>query len=151
MNTILPHILNLKELYMPELVANYHIKYATQAAKLPQTAPLLPADLLVTDVIMKYLRRVPADEQLWTDNPIEYIRRETDLGTAYFSPRAACIELLRALCNGGYLAKFLVYASTQLQPGIHLLQKEAILLAIGSLDHIIKQHEQYAKEIESLL
>lgn len=72
--TILPLLFKRSSHYLPNLVANYYIKYIAQAVKFPATCELLKAKLtnsnqlvihlLVTDIIIPYLSRVQSDEEL---------------------------------------------------------------------------------------
>ncbi|CAG9334821.1 unnamed protein product [Blepharisma stoltei] len=147
--------------FVPNLVANYYIKYIAQAVKFPLTCELLKSKLtnsnqlvihaLVTDIIVPSLYRVKSDEELWIENPIEFIRKENDLCKAFYSAKSSAIELLVNLAQKGYLIQFLDYALRELQIGPDLIKKEAIMLAVGSLHELIKSNDALASSIQNIL
>lgn len=55
------------------------------------------------------IRRVPEDEITWQQDPIEFIRRETDIGKAYYSPKSATVDLLIQLSKIGHLNEILQF------------------------------------------
>ncbi|CAG9318755.1 unnamed protein product [Blepharisma stoltei] len=159
--SILPLLLKRTAHFIPNIVANYLLKYINQAVKFPVTCEILKAKvtnsnqliihLLVTDIIVPYLCRVKTDEELWEENPIEYVRKETDLSRAYYSPKSSAIDLLITLAEKGYLNQFLDYAVRELVSSPQLLKKEALLLAIGSLYQLMKENEAISQNVQNLL
>lgn len=66
---------------------NYYAKYVNIAAKSHTTRDAVAqvAPTVIGELALPITRRVPADEVLWNDDPIEFIRKENDLCRAYYS------------------------------------------------------------------
>jgi len=152
-HTIVPILFKRTHAFIPNIVLNYLVKFCTQAIKFQPTCEMLISQVpkLITDIIMPLLCRVPSDETLWKDNPIEFIRKEADLGRAYYSAKSSSIDMLITLCEKGYLDQFIEYVAKELSNSPDLLRKDAILLAVGSLQQIIREHKKYESELENLL
>jgi importin-7 len=151
---ITPQLFQVKEKFIPSLLLNYYIKYTTQAVKFGPTFSLLDENSIshiLINVIMPIIYRVKSDDEIWRENPIEFIRKEADLGKAYYSPKSSAIDLLLTLCEKGILVKFFQYISIELQQSSDLLKKEALLLALGSLSEQIKKNTALKDHVESLL
>ena len=150
---IIPQLFQVKEKFIPSLVLNYYLKYACQSVKFLPTFGLfdeVSISHLMINVIMPVLYRVKSDDELWRENPIEFIRKDADLGKAYYSPKSSAIDLLLTLCEKGILVKFFEYVTRELQQSTDLLQKEAIMLVLGSLSEQIK-NSPIKDHIESML
>lgn len=137
----------------PSLVTNYLLKYTTHAAEFATlTEAVVSHGLpLLTQVILPLIQRVPADEEIWRENPVEFIHRESDMTKSYYSPKSSAVDLLVALCKTSYFPSVIQYISDQLASNPPLQYKEALLTAVGSLFHIIKEHNQYSAEMQNLL
>lgn len=158
---ILPQLFKRSAYFVPNIVTNYLLKYVSQAIKFENIAELMktvtapngkPAIMaLITDIIIPVIYRTQSDEELWQENPIEFVRKESDLGRAYYSAKSSAIDLLITICEKGYLSLFLEFVSHELQSNPALLQKEAILLALGSLYQILKDNADLAQNVETIL
>lgn len=151
---VIPQLFQVREVFIPSLVLNYYLKYTCQSVKFPSTFSLFDENSishLLINVIMPVLYRVQSDNEIWIENPIEFIRKEADLGKAYYSPKSSAIDLLLVLCDKGILIKFYEYITRELQTSSDLLQKEALLLALGSLSEQIKQYSNKQSEIKNAI
>lgn len=152
--TIIPQLFKFKEVFIPSILLNYFIKYTTQGLKFAKTYSLLDENAishLLVNVILPILCRVPSDDEIWRENPIEFIRKEADLGKAYYSPKSSSIDLLLTLCEKGWLMRVCEYISNNMQNPTDLLHKEALMLMFGSLAEQIKNHKELNKHIEGIL
>lgn len=151
---IIPQLFKYKEVFIPSLLLNYFIKYTTQGLKFARTYSMLDENSifhLLVNVILPILSRVPSDDELWRENPIEFIRKEADLGKAYYSPKSSSVDLLLTLCEKGWLIRVCEYISTQFQAPVDLLQKEALLLMFGSLAEQVKNHKDLKEHVQVIL
>jgi hypothetical protein len=151
---VIPELFRVREVFIPSLYLNYLIKYTTQGIKFTKTYPLLDENAishLLVNVIVPILSRVPSDDELWRENPIEFIRKEADLGKAYYSPKSSSVDLLLTLCEKGWLVRVCEYVSTQLRTPADLLQKEALMLMFGSLAEQVKNHKDLKEHVQTVL
>jgi hypothetical protein len=62
----------------------------------------------MTEICVPLLYKVVEDENLWRDDPIEYIRKEADLSRAFYSAKSSAVEFCRVACQAeGFLKFFL--------------------------------------------
>lgn len=108
------------------------------------------AQLIISDLIMPNLQRTAEDEVLWKENPVEFIRTETDLGKAYFCPKTSAAELLKSICERNNLPFFMNYL-VELLASTSLIVKESCLYALGALNKLIKINKQFLPDIEGIL
>ena len=82
-------LLKISTSFVSNLVVNYLLKFIGQAFKLKATYDILNqfSDQIIRLVILPLLIRKPSDEELWQNNPNEYIRKEADIGRAYYSSK----------------------------------------------------------------
>jgi hypothetical protein len=153
LNTIVTNFFKYKTHFVPNIVLNYYVKYMTQALKYEPAHQLLAPHMssVLTDYILPLLYRVPSDATLWEEDPIEYIRKEGDLGRAYYSAKSAATDFIITSSENGYLDFFLKYLATSLNSNPEVLHKEALLLAAGSIYEIIDKNEAFKNEIPNLL
>ena len=147
--------------FIPDIVMNYYIKYINQAIKFPVSCEYLKQlqlpggdfviPCLIRNLITPVLCKTPYDQELWTDNPIEYIRKEADLSQTYYSSSSAASDLLETICERGYLQQFLQYLNGSLATDIDILTKEALLSEVGSLSETIRKHENLAGQVQEML
>lgn len=154
LKVIVSQLFILKERFIPNLVLNYYLKFTTQGVKLNATFSLLDEAAIshiLVNVIMPILNRVASDEEIWRENPIEFIRKEADLGKAYYSPKSSAIDLLLTLCEKGILNKFFDFVAGEIQDNTDLLKKEALMLALGSISEQVKQSNVLKELLGSVL
>ncbi|OMJ81455.1 hypothetical protein SteCoe_18072 [Stentor coeruleus] len=151
---IIPQLFQTKDLFIPSVVLNYYIKYVIQGIKFTATFELLDevaVSNLLVNVIMPVLCRVASDEEIWKENPIEFIRKEADMGRAYYSPKSSAIDLLLILCEKGFINKFFEYIAREIQLPDDLLRKEALMLAFGSISEQVKKNNVLKDFVERIL
>ena len=87
-----------------------------------------------------------AEYQLWSDNPIEYVRMQVDQQN-HFNPKQIVKTLVKSICGikqtrsqkvSSYLQNYLQVLATNLeQPSNDFRVKEAILHSLGNLKDLI--------------
>ena len=150
---VLNLLLNISKAYVPNAVANYLLKFVAQAYKLPSTREILNKFniQIINQVILPLLSMKHSDEELWRENPIEYIRREADLSRAYYSSKSSAVDLLVVMCEQSCLQFFLTSMVQCFQNSPDLLTKESLLFAFGSLSKAIKSDKSFVEHAEHLL
>lgn len=80
-------------------VANIAIDYLQEAVETASLwSVMLPhIHLLLSQIIFPYLCFTDADMEVWEEDPIEYVRKQSDINEDYTSPRMAAIGLLSQL------------------------------------------------------
>lgn len=146
-------LLKIRQFYLPNGVSNYLIKFLTQAFKLESTKQVMQkfSTELIICVILPLILRKPSDEEMWLNNPIEYIRRESDIGKAYFSSKSSAVELLKTMCEHSCLKYFMSLIQEGLSKSPSLVEKEALIFALGSLNKVIKIEKSFLPYVENIL
>lgn len=161
LDTIIQHIFFSTSHFIPDITLNYYIKYLNQSIKYKPTCEYLSTfqlengdyiiPSLITQIITPIVSKTPYDEELWNENPIEYIRRQSDLSSVYYSASNACIDLLDTLCSHGYLQQFLTYLSGSLNNQLSPITKESLMNQVGCLALLLKSEPALEKTIEDML
>lgn len=161
LETILGQIFDHQTRFIPDSTMNYYIKFINQAIKIPAICDnmktikrpdgefIIPS--LITQVITPVVCKTLYDEELWTDNPIEYIRKQADLSQIYYSASSAAIDLLDSMCERGYLPQFLEYLNSSLANNLPPLTKEALIYEVGSLSQELSKHDNLANLVPQML
>ena len=145
----------------PDQIKSSLLKYLNDSVKNPSTLPILQSisiepgtpiiSSLIKSVLTSVLCKTSQDEELWQDNPIEYIRKETDISRTYYSSATACLDLLESLCSHGFEAEVLLHISSSLSSSPSFLQKEALLHQVGHLSSSLSSNPQFSASAEALL
>lgn len=161
LDLIIVHTFQSTKIYIPDITVNYYIKYLNQSIKYKPTCEYLSTlqlengefviPSLITQIITPTVSKTPYDEELWIDNPIEYIRRQSDLSSVYYSASNACIDLLDTICSHGYLQQFLTYLSGSLSNQLSPITKESLMNQVGCLAMLLKSDVAFEKTIEDML
>ena len=134
---IIQQVFQAKEKFIPDFLLNYYLKYTCQSVGFPQTFRLLDRNSishLMLNVSIPILYRVKSEEELWKNNPIEYIRKDINFRNDNLnSLKSTAINLLLILCQKGMLVKFVKFIMRELQHSTDLVRKEAILLILRFL------------------
>ena len=130
---IIQQVFQIKEKFIPCLVLNSCLKFISKSVNFSPTFRLFDKNSishLIVNVILPILYREKSDEELWKNNPIEYIGKE-----AYFeySLKGSAINLLLNFCRKDLFLKFFKFLARELKQSTDLLRKEVILLVLGSL------------------
>ena len=151
---------------------NFVIKLVTSAVKIPSTmAKMLPfMENILYETVIPLMIISNRDIQLFEDDPIEYVRKQTDLMETIYMPKVTTVELLEQILEyktqkgkkqkPDYLVPFLGFVSNNMQQYADALQsganpdwrvKESLLYAVGSLNEIIGMHDDLAQNVEIML
>jgi hypothetical protein len=147
-------LLNRATRYVPDAVTNYLWKLISQGAKSAGTKDYVHGQVLplLNHVLLAQVCRVPYDEELWANNPIEFIRKENDMAQAWHSAKSSAVDFLITVCTElTTLQSVLAYLKEQFQANPSPLHKEALLLLFGSLAELINKQESLNPHIESAL
>jgi importin-7 len=157
----LNQVFKYKTVFIPEVIMNYSLKYITQSIKFQPTHEKLknispPGSssifvYLISNIITPVLFKTSYDEELWADNPIEYIRKECDLSKIYYSSTSAAIDLLETLCKSEYLSEFLAYLDATLNSNPAPILKEALIYEVGSLSTVLLDHKNISNKVQDML
>ena len=110
------------------------------------------------------------DQQLFHEDPIEYIRKQLDIMETIYMPKFTICDLVQQICTyktqkgrknkPDYLVPFLGFASNNMQQYADAISaggnpdwrvKEALLYSIGSLNETLALYKDLAKNIEPML
>lgn len=143
-----------RTVYVSPPVLSSALKYISQGCKLPLTFTAIKplAFELITSVLLPLTHRSPKDEELWTNDAVEFVRREV-APEPLFSPCASALHLLSSLCHhdSELLVSTLQYLCTLLQGETSLLQKESAMRCIGSLREVMQENATLVGQVESML
>ena len=150
---IIRQVFQVKEKFIPRLVLNSCLKYISKAVKFSPTFRLFDKNSishLIVNVILPILYREKSDEELWKNNPIEFIHEMEMLNLIIRSQKSQAIAILRRISSKVSLMNFFKFITIEIQQPIDVIRKEAIMLALGYFkknkkDSTIKDH------IESIL
>lgn len=140
--------------WVPDTVATYLWKLITHGVKVKETKSLIHSKVqpLLSQVLLTQVCRVPLDQELWHQYPVEFIRRENDMVRALYSAKAAAVDFLITVCaDRNMLQSVLGYLEQQFQAGPVPLHKEAFLLLFGSLAELIAKDDYLCSRIEQNL
>ena len=161
LQTIVLQLFKYPSVYISDILKNYSLKYISQAVKYGPTCEFLKTmqtvssqlvlPSLLTDIITPMLCITPYDQELWQDNPIEFIRKGADLGNAFYSSVNAATDLLETLCKKGYLQQFLDYLSFSLSKPPTPLEKEALIYEVGSVSAVLLESEVLSGKVQDML
>ena len=161
LDSIIAHVFTSRLLFIPDITMNYYIKYLNQAIKYPPTCEYLSSlklesgefviPSLITGIITPTVAKTPYDEELWNDNPIEYIRRGSDLSSVYYSACNSSLDLLDTLCSHGYLQQFLSYLTSSLGNQLPAITKESLMNQVGSVSGLLQSEPSLLSTIEAML
>ncbi|EFJ12043.1 hypothetical protein SELMODRAFT_158348 [Selaginella moellendorffii] len=148
--------------YLTDRVLNLSLQYLSTCVSKPQTYQQMKPqlDLILFEIIFPLMCFNSIDEQLWRDDPHEYVRKGYDIIEDLYSPRTAAqnfiLELFRR--RKEHLQKFLQFvvevfnrydaAPANQKP---YRQKDGALLAVGSLSDRLKQISPYKHQLEQML
>lgn len=146
-------LFKITKAFVPQNMINYLLKFITMAFKLQVTFEVLTKlnAEIISLIILPLINKHPSDEELWRNDPVEYLNKENDIGKAYYSAKSSAIELLQAMCEKSCLEYFISSMINVFQGSPNLLLKESLLFAFGSLCKVIKKEKTCVDHIEDLL
>eukprot|EP00164_Ancoracysta_twista_P006227 GFYU01008639.1.p1 GENE.GFYU01008639.1~~GFYU01008639.1.p1 ORF type:complete len:722 (-),score=314.21 GFYU01008639.1:120-2285(-) len=140
-----------KGVFVSDRATQLSLHFIVDTVKYAHTYKLIKPYLndLMFNVIFPELRLTAKDLDLWEEDDVEYVRKEFDFVEGIFSPKEAAINLLVTLLSTRKKAtlnpflqfavsKFDQYNQTPMEQR-PFLDKEALLLAIGSANVILQK------------
>ena len=147
-------VFNQKTQFLTDSVLNFYIKYITQSVKfeplLKEFKPELAGRILIY-VCLPLLAIKESDQEIWTDNPVEFIRKNEDEIKAYYSKKTSAISLILILCEKGYLIPFFNYLNAELLKNPDWVRKDSLFLVLGSISDLVKASERITPDVQTLL
>ncbi|XP_042430616.1 importin beta-like SAD2 isoform X1 [Zingiber officinale] len=149
--------------YLPDRVINLIVQFVTSSISKNSMYQLLQPqlDIVLFEIIFPLMCFNDNDQNLWAEDPHEYVRKGYDILEDLYSPRTAAIDFVSELVRKrgkGNLQKFIhfiveIFKRYDESPIEHkpYRQKDGALLAIGSLCDKLKQTEPYKSELECML
>jgi len=160
---------NKKQQYVPVKVVYFAMKYVYRALSFPDLEKLLTIHLeaLLFDLLIPTMFLTVEDNEEWSSNPIEFIRKESDLLERPNNLKSVAKDYLITICAPNstapdgelFLLKFMKYAAYILTNSVDprtnlptdLLMKEALMNIIGNLKEYILENEYLRENMEVLL
>jgi hypothetical protein len=149
--------------YLPDKFTQTVLCYLRMCIRYGSTYVALKPHLevLTQEILFPYLCLSDADNQLWQEDPVEYLRKEFDPIAEYNNPRTESINfitdlvMLRGKAPLNNLMKFIVellknYANTP-EDKRNYRQKDGCLHAIGSLSPWLYRVPEYKSNLEVML
>lgn len=141
---ITPRILQLTITYLSQAVAHAH-----------SWKILKPhMQLIIQEIVFPLMCHSEEDEELWQNDPIEYIRLKYDVYEEFFNPATAAQTLLHDAVSKrkDVLQKAMAFVmSILLMPNLEARQKSGALQMVGSLSSILMAKKDYKEQIEVML
>ncbi|OMJ94237.1 hypothetical protein SteCoe_2570 [Stentor coeruleus] len=157
-NIILVAVFNSSKVRLSDPVMNFYLKFLNQGVKLePVMKKITPeiAGKLLVGICLSLLYRTPSDEELWTDNPLDFIRKEEEICKANYSKKTSAVTLMNSLCEARYLFAFFNYIKNELNKIVetpNLLRKEALLMALGCISELARpSYNKLREDAENIL
>lgn len=149
--------------YLPDRVINLALQYLSTSVSKSVTYQLLKPqlDVVLFEIIFPLMCFNDADDQLWREDPHEYVRKGYDIIEDMYSPRTAAINFISELVRkrgkenlqkflGFIVEVFRRYDEAPLDQKPYR-QKDGGLLAVGALNDKLKQTEPYKSQLENML
>ncbi|XP_042376688.1 importin beta-like SAD2 [Zingiber officinale] len=149
--------------YLPDRVTNLLLQYLGNSIPKNSMYQLLQPqlDIVLFEIVFPLMCFNDNDQNLWTEDPHEYVRKGYDIIEDLYSPRTAAMDFVselmrkRGKANFEKFIQFIVNvfrrydeAPVEFKP---YRQKDGALLAIGALCHKLKKAEPYKLELERML
>ncbi|CAL9749826.1 unnamed protein product [Musa acuminata subsp. burmannicoides] len=149
--------------YLPDRVTNLILQYLGNSISKNSMYQLLQPqlDIILFEIVFPLMCFNDNDQNLWSEDPHEYVRKGYDIIEDLYSPRTAAMDFVSELVRKHgkeNLQKFIHFivdiftrydgASVEFKP---YRQKDGALLAIGALCDKLKQTEPYKSELEHML
>jgi len=138
-----------KQIRLSPRVANLALNYVDAAISPAKTYAVLQPHmgLLLSNILFPYLCMTEEDLELWEDDPVEYVRKTSDILEDFYSPRSAACAVLYTLSQlrpQKTIMPFLAFLSTILaayqaapsgspQKKELARQKDGVLMAVGNI------------------
>lgn len=156
-NIILVAVFNANKVRLTDPVMNFYLKFLNQGVKFEPVMKKITPDLagkLLVNICLSLLYRTQSDEELWTDNPLDFIRKEEEIGKAYYSKKTSAVTLMNSLCGIKYLFAFFNYIKSELGKIVeapNMVRKEALLMALGCVSDLTRTYGKLQEDVEGIL
>lgn len=169
LETVLNLLSNLtKNEFLPDRVVNLSLQYLTTAVSSAATYKMLKPnmDAVLFSIVFPLVCHSKHDQELWENDPHEFIRKGYDIIEDMYSPRTAAVNFLCELCSKrakenlpkvmGFLVQILTKCA---DPSVQQLPAEqqphaelgGALHLIGSLQDKLKTTPGYKEQLEPML
>ena len=150
--------------YVTPRVANILLSFLDDAIRKPTYWKELEPHMtqIVQQIVVPMLAFDDADQELWEEDPEEYIRKGYDIIEDIYSPKTAAVTLLCELCSSKkkkqldpvmtFLASIMQeYHAAGPSVSLPLARKfDGTIYAVGSLADILRKNKTYAAMIPSI-
>lgn len=150
--------------YVTPRVANTLLNFLDESIHKPVYWKELEPHMMqiVQQVVVPMLAFDDADQELWDEDPEEYIRKGYDIIEDIYSPKTAAVTVICELCSSKkkkqldpimtFLASILqeYHAAGQGAPQALARKFDGAIYAVGSLADILRKHEMYAAMIPNI-
>ncbi|XP_043287357.1 importin-7 [Venturia canescens] len=145
-----------RKVYVSPRVVQQSINYINQGVSHAFSWKFLKPHMfeIIRDVLFPILSYSAADEELWNNDPHEYIRVKFDIFEDFVSPVTAAQTLLHSACKKrkGMLQKTMQFCMEVLtSPNADPRQKDGALHMVGSLADILLKRKIYKEQMEKIL
>ncbi|KAJ0261946.1 Importin beta-like SAD2 [Hirschfeldia incana] len=149
--------------YLPDRVINLLLKYLSNSISMKSMYSLLMPrlDVLLFEIVFPLMCFNDSDQELWEEDPHEYVRKGYNIIEDLYSPRTASMDFVNELVQKRgkeNLPKFVqfvvgIFRSYDEAPAEHkpYHRKDGAMLAIGALCDKLKQTDPYKSELEHML
>lgn len=141
--------------YVSPRVMQQALNYLNTAVLHSMTWKMLKGDMMVVveKIIFPLMCYSNDDDELWQNDPREYIRMKFDIFEEYVSPVSASQNLLHSLCKKrrDMLQKTMNLAITVLNSQTDPKAKDGALHMIGSISNVLLKKPLFKEQLEQLL
>ncbi|XP_012141645.1 importin-7 msk [Megachile rotundata] len=145
-----------RKIYVSPRVIQQSINYINQGVSHAFSWKFLKPHMfeIIRDVLFPILSYSAADEELWINNPYEYIRLKFDIFEDFVSPVTAAQTLLHSACKKRKdmlqeTMQFCVEVLTS--PNADPRQKDGALHMVGSLADVLLKKKVYKEQMDKML
>eukprot|EP00735_Rhodelphis_limneticus_P003519 TRINITY_DN14999_c0_g1::TRINITY_DN14999_c0_g1_i1::g.25742::m.25742 TRINITY_DN14999_c0_g1::TRINITY_DN14999_c0_g1_i1::g.25742 ORF type:complete len:1023 (-),score=353.00,sp/F4IRR2/SAD2_ARATH/31.33/9e-160,IBN_N/PF03810.14/3.5e-13,IBN_N/PF03810.14/6.6e+02,Cse1/PF08506.5/5.1e-13,HEAT_2/PF13646.1/3.4e+03,HEAT_2/PF13646.1/3.4e+02,HEAT_2/PF13646.1/0.024,HEAT_2/PF13646.1/3.3e+02,HEAT_2/PF13646.1/1.2e+04,Xpo1/PF08389.7/0.0034,Xpo1/PF08389.7/1.2e+03,Xpo1/PF08389.7/5.7e+03,Xpo1/PF08389.7/1.2e+04,Xpo1/PF0838 len=155
-------MLNRPNCYVSPRVSNISMNYICTAAELADTWKWLKDQVqpLIVDIIFPLLAWTQEDEDLWNEDPVEYVRKSFDIIEDFYSPRASAMNTLATLVKKHqkeslgiylqYIAGVLTEYSRCPPETRNYRLKDGVFISIGTLNRALLKAESFVTHMPAL-
>ncbi|XP_024936416.1 importin-7 isoform X2 [Cephus cinctus] len=145
-----------RKIYVSPRVVQQSINYINQGVSHAFSWKFLKPHMfeIIRDVLFPILSYSTADEELWNNDPYEYIRVKFDIFEDFVSPVSAAQTLLHSACKirKDMLQKTMQFCMEVLtSPNADPRQKDGALHMVGSVADILLRKKLYKEQMDKML
>ncbi|XP_066600372.1 importin-7 [Prorops nasuta] len=145
-----------RKIYISPRVIQQSINYINQSVSHAFSWTFLKPHMfeIIRDVLFPILSYSAADEELWNNDPYEYVRAKFDIFEDFVSPVTAAQTLLHSACRKrkDMLQKTMQFCIEVLtSPNADPRQKDGALHMVGSLADVLLKKKVYKEQMDKML